>query len=1249
MTRTDRVYRLRVFGDDADAEPLLQVTSLPEGHHAPGTRPSHPYLAEAPDVDGATLDPLTGAVTRGAATVRVIDAMVRAADPLVVLGGDDFAGYRDSDALRAVWTPPPDRALHLWHASPGTSTSAASEAAVLSLSDGAGAEEPTGAGQSYLRPDRVIARVFTGLPPATPVEVSARVCLDYSIGHDAQRSQTDIVLRVRDAASSALVGETRVSDRTLLTRRDAARSPAGRWVALRAQGATDATGALRVECGVANVTVATVIHERQVFLDDVRIVRTRTLAADDRVVTRVLADSAGRPQLLNRRAILDEARLADCTYEPGTGWRFPTDPARVTVLQAGALTRLTLPRPLVWELTVGDDPRDARETRVFARLDAELEPASAVSRGMARWIGTGTPSCVVGGPVLGPWPGGEAPAATLRQRWRLRVVSHFAEGIGLDAVYTPPPPAIKSGRLSGVDQERERMRVADVARPWFVPFTQDVASDPLYALWASRGIAGWFPRLRCEVRAADGAPGGPGNGAVLDTRIPLAAREWYRGEREGEQVAQHFYRVVSDLTFMAGTWEFPGRPSMHLHWPLADVAAGRAAPRPAIGTEVDVVVYALDATPATPYLVAGHVADLLAAGWRQLGLAYDGEALTALRERYPWLRAALRVTEPPTLEAFERDWIGGPFGVAITRDGQGRRVAQAVRMRPLAPAGTITAADLATADPPAFTLDAGSAITGVTYEFARFRPWTREDGERPADGLVSVPLRVEGTSPTTGPLAPIEGTPPREQTYRLPGAPLVAAGWTPADPIAFADAMAVPLLARRGRGGVFAELDVLPSGDYPVGAEVLVEVPHKPGADPAQQPVAQRGTARPMQVLRRSPRPWGAALQLEEVATFTVAPAAAPPPAGRPAVPAAVLGVVRDPAAPTTHLRVTLTNAAAFGPGGWRTVLATVLSATEPTGEETTTFHGGHFDYGADAPTRVLGPFPVGATVWVQAATVDARDQQTDPPVRSAWTRVTLTPVTDHGLPPQLSAAIDEPDGALRVAVSHQRAIRYRLATSSAGPVTRAAVRAAPLTAAAAPPAATGGASGGAGGESGGAPPVRRFPGDDTYVSMPTVRLGAPVWIGVLGYDADGNETPLADAQLLRRVEVRAGDNVTQTIDEATGAITLSAVEGAAAVAFADLPDGASITWATEGARVRHARVTLAGNRTLEITGAIPGATGVLIVTQDAVGGRTLTLPASSRREGGALALSSAPGAVDVLAWLFDGAQFYWTLGKGFA
>src|SRR5574338_1121439 len=63
-------FRIRTGTDEAD---LFSATSV--------ASQTNPYIAEPPSGDGSTLDPLTGKVSVGAYTVRVIDAVGFVFDP----------------------------------------------------------------------------------------------------------------------------------------------------------------------------------------------------------------------------------------------------------------------------------------------------------------------------------------------------------------------------------------------------------------------------------------------------------------------------------------------------------------------------------------------------------------------------------------------------------------------------------------------------------------------------------------------------------------------------------------------------------------------------------------------------------------------------------------------------------------------------------------------------------------------------------------------------------------------------------------------------------------------------------------------------------------------------------------------------------------------------------------------------------------------------------------------------------------
>lgn len=104
---------------------------------------------------------------------------------------------------------------------------------------------------------------------------------------------------------------------------------------------------------------------------------------------------------------------------------------------------------------------------------------------------------------------------------------------------------------------------------------------------------------------------------------------------------------------------------------------------------------------------------------------------------------------------------------------------------------------------------------------------------------------------------------------------------------------------------------------------------------------------------------------------------------------------------------------------------------------------------------------------------------------------------------------------------------------------------------------------------------------------------------------------------------------------------------------FETLTDGATITWALGGRQTSNAIVTLGGSRTLAITGASDGASGLLIVKQDATGSRSLVLPVGSRvinGSSGIITLTTTANAYDVLAFVYVGSisTYFWSYGVNF-
>lgn len=128
---------------------------------------------------------------------------------------------------------------------------------------------------------------------------------------------------------------------------------------------------------------------------------------------------------------------------------------------------------------------------------------------------------------------------------------------------------------------------------------------------------------------------------------------------------------------------------------------------------------------------------------------------------------------------------------------------------------------------------------------------------------------------------------------------------------------------------------------------------------------------------------------------------------------------------------------------------------------------------------------------------------------------------------------------------------------------------------------------------------------------------------------------------------------LTGDVTSSAGAVatTLSASASALSPSFTQLTDGATITWTVSNTRINNANVTLGGARTLSISGAAAGYTGTLTCRQDGTGGRTLALPSGSKvinGGSGAATLTSTASAVDVLCWIYDGTNYWWTVGPNF-
>lgn len=83
-----------------------------------------------------------------------------------------------------------------------------------------------------------------------------------------------------------------------------------------------------------------------------------------------------------------------------------------------------------------------------------------------------------------------------------------------------------------------------------------------------------------------------------------------------------------------------------------------------------------------------------------------------------------------------------------------------------------------------------------------------------------------------------------------------------------------------------------------------------------------------------------------------------------------------------------------------------------------------------------------------------------------------------------------------------------------------------------------------------------------------------------------------------------------------------------------------------------NANITLTGDITITIQNAIPGFVGFISVKQDGTGNRKLLIGDSnskvSKNGAGLLGLSTAPNAVDLVKFYFDGSFYYWEISHNY-
>jgi hypothetical protein len=101
---------------------------------------------------------------------------------------------------------------------------------------------------------------------------------------------------------------------------------------------------------------------------------------------------------------------------------------------------------------------------------------------------------------------------------------------------------------------------------------------------------------------------------------------------------------------------------------------------------------------------------------------------------------------------------------------------------------------------------------------------------------------------------------------------------------------------------------------------------------------------------------------------------------------------------------------------------------------------------------------------------------------------------------------------------------------------------------------------------------------------------------------------------------------------------------------------GATINWNVSGQSTNYI-ATLTASTTLNLTNVRNGDYGTIILTQDGIGGRTITLNNVNGSTGvhkvanggaGIITLTSNPNAIDIITFTYNGSTMYWTVGNDY-
>jgi hypothetical protein len=136
-----------------------------------------------------------------------------------------------------------------------------------------------------------------------------------------------------------------------------------------------------------------------------------------------------------------------------------------------------------------------------------------------------------------------------------------------------------------------------------------------------------------------------------------------------------------------------------------------------------------------------------------------------------------------------------------------------------------------------------------------------------------------------------------------------------------------------------------------------------------------------------------------------------------------------------------------------------------------------------------------------------------------------------------------------------------------------------------------------------------------------------------------------------------AGNNINISGSSGNFTISVTGITGGVSIdPYNNGGSGTTISWNVSGVSTNYF-ATLTATTTLNLTNVRNGDYGTIILTQDSIGGRTLTLGTVNggttthkvaNGGGGSVVLTSNANAIDILTFTYNGSTMFWTVGNDY-